>query len=1325
MSSVPNEDRLGELLLRWDELRRGGQDLAVEDLCADCPELIAELRRRVALLRAINPVLDSGTPRPASSPLDEIPLGGVARRGLPDVFQCDGVRPDRSQAGTEVGKVPANERSAFSDYEILGELGRGGMGVVFRAYDKRRDQIVALKTMRRLGPSALDRFKREFRALAELSHPNLVALHELVSDGIDWFFTMELVEGVNIVEHIRSGAPVGRIGRLRDALHQLAMGVAAVHSAGKLHRDLKPSNVPLSVTPDGRVVLLDFGLAAELEERDAYMSTERHVLGTAAYMAPEQAAGGPVSSPADWYSVGVILHEALTGQLPFCGDSVEMTAAKRRAEPCIPRELVHDAPEDLVALCTRLLRWGPAARPAALEVYSQLRGRSHDPEIPVVHDARSKQKPLIGRRHQVEALTEAFADVQRGRTVSVLVEGESGVGKTALIQHFVKGVSRRDEAVVLIGRCHEREFVPFRALDSLVDSLCRYLSRLSADDVQPLLPRDVLSLLRVFPALGRIEAIASGLRRAVPAPDPQELRRRAFSALRDLLARLGDRRPLILFIDDLQWGDVDSALLLSELLRPPDPPSLLLLGAYRSQDAAANPFLRTLRERADLLMDCRHLAIGPLSHLDAEELALSLLGKEDLSTKLLAAAIVRESGGNPFFLHEVAGSLQRDDDCALKGGPGGGITLDEVLWARIARLPEQTRRLLEVIAVSGRPLGEVEACQAADLAGERAALVALRCDRLVRGTGSTDGHEVETYHDRVRETVLAHIAPQVLEHHHGRLASVLETSGRTGPEILAVHLRAAGDVPRAVEYYARAASQAAEALAFDHAAELYRLVLELQSKGTEQGFPLRIGLADALANAGRGAEAAREYLTAANEAVALDKQEPRRRAAMQYLISGHIDEGLDALREVLGSAGMKLPRTPRHAFWSVIFGRLQLRLRGIRYRPSTACRLATKDLEVLEILKSVVEGLSLVDPICAAAFQTKHLLMALRVGEPSRIARALALETGHVSVAGTASRRRSLKLMHTAEIVAERVGTPEALGMLCVAKAAAAYNLGRWSNALGFSDEAEALFRDRCTGVAWEIGTAQTFALWSLSYLGEIGALSRRLATLVKGARERDDIYVVANVNTASMSIARLAEDDPDGARRELQEVMGRWSRRGFHVQHHNRVVAYCYIELYQGNYVSAWDYIMKQRPYYARSFLSCSQLVRVDIAQLRARCALATARTLPTPYLLLRAVEKDARRLDRQNVAYADAHSAFVRAGLIAVRGGARLAVDALHAAAVKYKECDMLLYYNAIIYKVGEIVGGHEGQALLAEAKAWMTSQGIRNPTRMAAMYAPGLVD
>jgi serine/threonine protein kinase len=431
------------------------------------------------------------------------------------------------------------------------------MGAVYCARDQHRDQIVALKTLFGIEPSNVYRLKDEFRALSNVVHPNLVAFYELVAEDGEWFYTMELVDGVDFSDRLR---PDGiDMPALRQSLPQLAAGIHAIHEAGKLHRDLKPSNV--LVTPENRVVILDFGIVADLiATAGEGRPVGEGAWGTAEYMAPEQAKG-ETTAASDWYAMGVMLYEVLTGQLPFSGLPFAIIAQKLAGSPQPPTEIAPDVPSDLAQLCMDMLAIEPEDRPDHSEI---LRRLGADPEPPV--RARTPSAPLLGREGQLDRLEEAHERSLSGKPVFVCVHGPSGFGKTALLSRFVSLKTERGSALVLKGLCHEREHLPYKGVDGVIDNLSRYLRTLPDEEVQDLLPEDIQFLCTIFPVLERVPAISelSTLRRDIR--EPMEVCRRAFMALRELLRRVAKIHPLIIYIDDLQWSDEDSVGLLNELL---------------------------------------------------------------------------------------------------------------------------------------------------------------------------------------------------------------------------------------------------------------------------------------------------------------------------------------------------------------------------------------------------------------------------------------------------------------------------------------------------------------------------------------------------------------------------------------------------------------------------------------------------------------------------------------------------------------------------------------------------------------------------------------
>jgi hypothetical protein len=480
-------------------------------------------------------------------------------------------------------------------FELRGELGSGGMGYVYRVFDQQRGEEVALKSLRAQSARDIYRFKREFRALADLTHPNLVMLHELFSVGEQWMFTMELVTGVPFHRWARPGGPGAPVDvtRLRRALVQLADGLAAIHAAGKLHRDLKPTN--LLVEPDGRVVILDFGLVA-----DAALPLDRTHLetavGTPAYMSPEQAADLPLGPASDMYSLGAILYELLAGRRPFEGVAAMVLHDKQHSDPPPLAERAPDAPKDLALLTTMLLARDPSARPSALEVLALL-GEKPSPWTQRIA-ARAVRAAPGERDAELARLREALA-ASRDHAVIVLLDGPRGAGKTVVLETFLAELADTD-AVILRGRASAREALATRALDWVVDSTAGYLLGLEPPERAAMMPSDVAAISRLFPAFRRVPGAELLLPGSINSVPTEELRERAFAAMMELCRAIATKHPLVIVVEDGQHGRLENVQMTSKFLSRPDAPPLLAVFAVRDDPDAEELFATIRRFPGDL-----------------------------------------------------------------------------------------------------------------------------------------------------------------------------------------------------------------------------------------------------------------------------------------------------------------------------------------------------------------------------------------------------------------------------------------------------------------------------------------------------------------------------------------------------------------------------------------------------------------------------------------------------------------------------------------------------------------------------------------------------
>jgi hypothetical protein len=1102
-------------------------------------------------------------------------------------------------------------------------------------------------------------------------------------------------------------------GKLRSALLQLVEGVAALHAAGKLHRDLKPSNV--RVTPEGRVVILDFGVATELRRRGP---EDDEIVGTFAYMAPEQASDEPPVPASDWYSVGVILYEAIVGVRPQSGTPLEVLAQKSTVDPIAPSARVQGVPEDLNALCVELLSIDPARRPTVGEILRRLGGMQSDRAPALQPDDAPAH--LMGRDAHLGLLRDAFEATRHGRAVSVRVAGASGMGKSVVLHRFLDQLEERGDALVLRGRAYERESVPYKAVDSVIDALSRHLIELEGAQEPLEFSSDMSALAQVFPVLRRVARFKDVAQ--THKDDPRSLRQRAFASLRELFDSLARRAPVVVFIDDVQWGDADSAVLLVELLRPPAEPPLLLVTTHRVEDADASPFLAELLARWPEDSEAREIQVGPLDPDDAHRLATALLGAEDSSAQRTAEAIARESGGNPFLLDELArGASQYHRIATAAVAPAeAALSLEQMIGDRTARLPEDARRLLQVIAIGGRPLPVATVGEATGLADRAAQLVALlRARRFVR-TGLRGGLEVvEASHDRIRETVAASLLAETARGHHAALARVLEVNPEADPEAIATHLLGAGDRERAGQFAERAAEQAVAKLAFAQAARLLQLRIDTMGGSSPDLQRLRLRMAEASEWAGHPEKAARAYLAAAEHAPALERVDLERAAAAQLIAAGRVDEGAAAFRRVLAAVGRAVPASAFGIlFWAVVHRIASGVL--LRSELHDAGDLRAEDKVRLNALHAAARALTLVDPLSAVYVKARYLVDALRSRSRFHVVRAAASEAGTLASAGKGESQRERTLFETAKRLAQESGDAEGLGLYEITFGISQYLRGRWRSCVELLDSA---YERLVTLRRWQ-ANASVYRLYALALMGDLPEVKSTTKRLLADAEQRGDLYTAVNLRASHPMAAWLAADDVQGARRHLSEALANWSQTRFLVQHWQCMLWEAEAHLYAGEGALAWQRLARDERRLRRSLLLRIQLVRSWTLFVRGRCAVASLEGMGQRERGARLAEalRMRVRLEREKMPWTDALAAMLTASVArashddgAARRGLRLAIRLSDGA-------EMALHAAAARYRLGGLVGGDAGSRLVKKTEDAMKARGVRVPARYAQMLVPG---
>jgi eukaryotic-like serine/threonine-protein kinase len=979
-------------------------------------------------------------------------------------------------------------------YHIIRELGRGGMGVVYLGRDLRRDMDVAIKFRGITHHDATLWLKREFRAVASLRHPNLVELYELVAHEQSCYFTMEYLPGVDPREWVarpetaaiqtvdlsgrttNSAVPVQEartelsvtpapavaprtvpdvdFARVRQVLAQLAEGIAYLHAHGVIHRDVKPSNV---LVVDDTVKLLDFGLALERRRAEEELARETKLVGTAAYLAPEYVEKLTVSPAMDVYALGVVAFELVTGAPPFGGALHVLSRLNRKM--ALPRasSLNGKLPDDLDELIEAMLAADPLRRPTAIQIATRLTGELSHPR-PVRGITR-----FVGREAELERITARVTDPRpQGRLV--LVSGPSGVGKTALIEEAL-GRMRDGETIAWRGRCHERERVPYRAFDFIIDDFATELAG-NARVASQL--EHAGALARVFPTLGAVLDPMIG--EVAAAGDLRVERERALLAMTQLFRHVLDSAVRgIVEIDDLQWADEDSLELLALLVERVGKP-LTIVASWAGDRERIAGVLERLGSAAEIV------EVAPMQPQELIEV-LADVAPEAPTERLQAAA--RLAAGSP-YLAELIGRELADAGLA---DPTDAET------RRLDRLTEPERRVAEITALSAGSATFEQLRAIADLpsAPLQSVLRFLEEGRIVRSTPSASGDPVYVfYHQRLRDAAQAAMSPDARKGVHHAFASWFEREGGS-PDQLAYHWQHAGEPARAARAAIAAADVARAQLAWGLAGDWYGKALELGGNDPA----VRAARAECLFLGGKLAAAAAEFEVLAS--AERDGDRWRVRAAESYIKLGEVARSLGILDGVLARHGEPRAR-----------GRATSALRAVSVAarwivPAQLRRPPAADDVLAAAYRVIASFLSTPYPIEAFEYVLRGIDRAERTGDVAAHAMGMAMLAAYLA-SGSLGRFGD-RAIATAQRLSLQSGEPYPRMVTAGATGIVATLRGNWTGMRLAHEEGERICKKLGLERSWEASFLRAY--WALGEL-YAGEPTRALAML--GEVESDDL---------------------------------------------------------------------------------------------------------------------------------------------------------------------------------------------------------------------------